>query len=248
MLNGVATQFGALVELGHRAVTSARPGRRLRWSRAVENPSRSCSGGLQAFGQRRTTFNRNGAAVRALDYGLMNHARRLLTKEVDLESKPSERPDQRVTTRGASTSGSGVRDQGVASGVSRRDVQPALACVPRSCGGRASGRFLEDADSRWPGGSGSESASSSSRGTSPCRAGHPLAARVDPRRVNRRWSRRPRQAHESRTPGQSVRAAFRHATTRVRVYSAHFTACRARWACAPITSHAVQPAAALPSW
>jgi len=101
----------------------------------------------------------------------------------------------------------------------------------------ASGRFLDQAGSRGPGGSGPESASSSLRGAWPCRPGHPVAARVGPRRVHRRWSRPPCRAHPARTPGWPVRARLRHAPSWVWRHSAPFTTCRATRPRAPISSH-----------
>jgi hypothetical protein len=110
MLNRVVEQtFGAHVELGHWLITSAKPRGRSCWSQAVTNPSRSCSSRTsQAFGQRRTTLDRNGAVARALLDGLVNHERRLLNKERTHGSKTAFRFAQRVTKRGESTSGEGV--------------------------------------------------------------------------------------------------------------------------------------------
>jgi hypothetical protein len=51
---------------------------------------------------------------------------------------------------------------------------------------------------------------------------------------NWRWPRRSCSAQEARTPGWSVRAVRRHATSWVQPHSALFRACRAAWHDAPI--------------
>ena len=52
--------------------------------------------GLQAFGQRRTTLDRNGAVARTLFEGLMNHGRRLFNQERAIGSHTAFRLAQRV--------------------------------------------------------------------------------------------------------------------------------------------------------
>ncbi len=76
-------------------------------------------------------------------------------------------------------------------------------------------------------------ASSSERGASSGRPGHPVVARDGPRRVNWRWSRPQHPAHGARTPGRPARATLRHALTSGRPHSAHSMACRAAWRHAP---------------
>jgi len=112
--------------------------------------------------------------------------------------------------------------------------------------GRSSGRFVRQrarvGPRPWP-----RSASSSLRGASSWRLGHPVVARGSLQRANWRWSRPPRLAHRARTPGRPVHAKLGHATCRVRLDSAHFAACRAAPPCAPISHHLARPSCVSPS-
>jgi hypothetical protein len=77
-------------------------------------------------------------------------------------------------------------------------------------------------------------ASSSEYGASSWRPGHPVVARGGPWQVNWRWPCPQRPAHRAGTPGWLVHALPHHAITSGRPDSAHSTACRAAWRCAPI--------------
>jgi len=68
------------------------------------------------------------------------------------------------------------------------------------------------------------------------------------RRVNWRWPRPPRPAHQDRTPGRPVGAVLRYATSWVRLHSAYLAACRAGVvACADLSApHARRPSGSKP--
>jgi hypothetical protein len=95
-------------------------------------------------------------------------------------------------------------------------------------------------------GSDPETASSSLRGASSWRTGHPVVARGGLRRVNWRWPQPPRPAHDRRLPGQPVRTNLRHAKVWIRLRSARFTACRAKLVCELMPPSRVSPPSALP--
>ena len=131
--------------------------------------------------------------------------------------------------------------------MSGRDVQPTLERARPSCRAffQAAGSFVSGL--ALAPGPGPGSASSSLRGASSWRPGHPVAARGSSRRANWRWSHPPRPAHRARTPGRPVRATPRHATCRVRPDSAHFDACRAAPFYAPTVPDVACPPWAAPS-
>ena len=155
------------------------------------------------------------------------------------------RAAQRVTIRGVSTSGSGVPRR--VSCIRREwlgcPAHPwaSLALAPGCSSGRFIPTWARVGPRLW-----SRFASSPASGASSWRPVHPVVARGSPRRLNWRWSRQPRPAHQARTPGRPVRAASRHATSWVQLTSALFTACRAMPIPAPISSNLTRSWGAAP--
>jgi hypothetical protein len=126
-------------------------------------------------------------------------------------------------------------------------VQPTLEEAQPSCWVIRAAGSLKSGPALTPG-SDPESASSSLRGTSFWRSGHPVCGPWLSAARNWRWPCPPRQTREARTPGRPVRAQLCHALFLVRPDSALFAACRATPAYAPIASSAVQPPSALSSY
>src|SRR5271165_261254 len=107
---------------------------------------------------------------------------------------------------------------------------PPLRAFRLGAGSCASGRLLEKAGSRWPGGSGPESAGGSLRGAWTCRPGHPVAARwsaasesaVVPStmlgsRSRNAWPARPRPVAARPILGPAPLRAFHRVPSDVRV-------------------------------
>ena len=103
-------------------------------------------------------------------------------------------------------------------------AQP-LCWVIRAAGSLKSGLALAP-------GSDPESASSSLRGASTWRSGHPVCGPWRSVARNWRWPRPPRRAQPARAPGRPVRSKLCHAQLLARFDSAFFATCRATWVCA----------------
>jgi len=112
-----------------------------------------------------------------------------------------------VTQRGASTSGAGVRWKRVAFGVDGEDVQPILEWSWRSCRAVQAVGSLTSGLALTPG-SDPGFASSSLRGASSWRSGHPVVARGGPRRgIGDGPVRHARLTEHKRLAGPSVLCA-----------------------------------------
>jgi hypothetical protein len=112
-----------------------------------------------------------------------------------------------------------------------------MSSPPLNQSGDHAGLFAQAAGSLHSGlalapGLGPGPASSSERGASSWRPGHPVVARGGPRRVNWRWSRPQRPVHGTRTPGRHVRAPRRHDIASVRPHSALYRVPSSVAACA----------------
>jgi hypothetical protein len=124
-------------------------------------------------------------------------------------------------------------------------VQPTLEKAQPSCWFIRAAGSLKSGPALTPG-SDPESASSSLRGASFWRSGHPVCGPWRSAARNWRWPCPPRRTQQARTPGRPVRSKLDHAKSLVRFDSALFATCRATPAYAPIASCPVQPPGALP--
>ena len=140
---------------------------------------------------------------------------------------------QRVTKRGASTSGTGVPCEVSAFGVSGRDVQPTLEPARPSCRAVSSGRFLEQRARVGP--------RPWSRIRKQLRARGFVLTAWSSCRGPRRSAASESAVVPSTTPGSPSSNAWparprllRHATSWLQPHSAHLIACRAAQPFAPI--------------